>query len=288
MKLTSASPTYLFAIGALFFSSSITSCSKEAATGNSVLQESSRTSDVSLSSLSASVGADTSAVVAWYSFDNGSLRDRSSYHNNIKFSNAVPAADRNGVANNAYYFDGSSYMRVASSASLSPTQGITLFAIVKVSGFYGGKCHGNRILSKGYNSSINGVYYMDFSDAYITNQMSCSINTVDTQHENFSAAYGNFNTGRFIAEGDSTAFVQTEHWYHLVFTYAKGVASYYVDGNLTQRSTGTVAFTGNSDDLIIGALNNSEYPYNLVGTVDQIGIFSKALSEDQVARLSKY
>ena len=290
LRFKSTSAFTIFSCFAI--SVAVSSCSKDV---NGSTQQTylsipsvSREAEASLGSLTASAGIDSSAVVAWYNFNGGSLRDKSLYRNNITFSNATPATDRNGVPGNAYYFGGSSYMSVPNSASLSPTHGITLFAVVKVSGFYEGKCHGNRILSKGINSSINGVYYMDFSDAYVTNQMSCSIDTVDKQHENFSAAYGNFNTGRFIAEGDTLANVQTEHWYHLVFTYANGVASYYTDGKLTQRGTGTVAFTANGDDLIIGALNNPQYPYNLVGTIDQIGIFNKALNENQVARLSDF
>lgn len=264
------------------------SCSKEANTSVAA-QNDALSSETSLRSLSASAGIDTSALVAWYSFDSGSLKDKSSFHNNIKFNNAVPAADRNGVANNAYYFGGNSYMRVKNSASLNPATGITLFAIVKVSDFYAGKCHGNRILGKGYTPNQQGVYYMLFDDGYATNQMACS-QDVEKDHENFSAAYGDLSSGRYDAEGDTLAFVQTDHWYHLVYTYAKGVGSYYVDGVLTQRATNRASFTANGDDLYIGALDqrDTEYPYYFTGTIDQIGIFNTALNEQQVARLSKY
>ncbi len=274
-------------IALLFISFAIYSCTKELKIGTS--PQSDRTSEPALLSLSASVGVDTSALVAWYDFNGGSLSDRSSYHNNIALNNATLAADRHGVAGNAYYFSGNNYMRVANSASLNTDKGITLFAIIKVSDFYEGKCHGNSILHKGYNDQQSGVYYMTFVDGYYEHNMNCS-EDVDKDYENFSAAYGNFNTGYYNAEGDSVSFVQTDRWYHLVYTYANGVGSYYIDGKLTQSGAGPVGFKANGDDLYIGALdqNNPQYPYYFTGTIDQIGIFNKALNAQQVARLSTY
>jgi hypothetical protein len=64
----------------------------------------------------------TDGMVAYYNFDGGNLNDSSGHNNNISFSNALPAADRFGIPNNAYIFDGaSSYMRVPNSASLNPS-----------------------------------------------------------------------------------------------------------------------------------------------------------------------
>src|ERR1700681_4671938 len=58
----------------------------------------------------------TDGLVAFYNFDAANLNDSSGKNNNIVFNNAVPAADRFGVPNNAYAFDGvSSYMRVPNS-----------------------------------------------------------------------------------------------------------------------------------------------------------------------------
>src|SRR5215469_8554831 len=48
----------------------------------------------------------TTGLVAYYNFNGGNLNDSSGYNNNITFNNATPTADRNGVANNAYLFNG--------------------------------------------------------------------------------------------------------------------------------------------------------------------------------------
>lgn len=292
-KFSLKSPYALVVFSCLaILSVAVSSCSKDMNKNTQqaplTTADASRNAEASLSSLTATVGIDSTSLVAWYDFNGGSLKDKSLYHNNITFSNATLATDRNGVAGNAYYFGGSSHMSVPNSPSLSPAHGITLFAIINVSDFYTGKCHSNRILSKGTSSSINGVYYMDFSDAYSSQGMGCVQDFVDTSRENFSAAYGNFNSGRFNAEGDSISYVQTNHWYHLTYTFANGVGSYYIDGKLTQRGSSSVAFSANTNNLFIGALDNPQYPYNLVGTIDQIGIFNTALTDSQVARLSTY
>ena len=48
----------------------------------------------------------TDGMVAYYNFNGGNLNDSSGHNNNITFNNALPAADRFGLANNARVFDG--------------------------------------------------------------------------------------------------------------------------------------------------------------------------------------
>ena len=92
----------------------------------------------------------TDGLVAYYNFNNGSLKDSSGKGNHISFSNAVKTTDRFGTANNAYLFNGTgSYMQVPNSASLNREGVITLMAILKMNGFYNGACHGNQIFQKG-------------------------------------------------------------------------------------------------------------------------------------------
>src|SRR5579862_10059824 len=104
-------------------------------------------------------------LVAYYNFTGGNTNDSSGNGNNIIVNNATATTDRNGKANNAYLFDGSSsYMDVANSVSLSPSGSITLFAIVKVNGFYANDCHANQILGKLSSDAENGIYALRFND----------------------------------------------------------------------------------------------------------------------------
>src|SRR4051794_28763814 len=133
----------------------------------------------------------TNGLVAWYTFDNGSLQDKSGKGNNIIFNNATPAADRYGNAKGAYLFNGTNnYMRVLNSTSLSISSRITLFAIVKVKGFYPGECHGNRIIQKGYDDNTTGHYFLGFDDDYFYNNTNC-YNPVNETKENFYGVFGN-------------------------------------------------------------------------------------------------
>ncbi len=263
------------------------SCTKEAKSSGSIQALS--TAETINSTAALPAGIDTAGLVAWYDFNSGSLKDKSSYHNDIKFNSAAKTTDRNGETNNAYYFGGHNYMRVPNSPSLNPAKDITLFAIVKVSDFNEGLCHGNRIFNKSYDDNEQGDYFMDFNDNFGTNGMNCSQDVVKTR-ESFTVSFGNGGEGRSTFGVDTTAFVQTGHWYHLVFTYSKGVSHFYIDGQLVYSTLKKAVTSPNSEDLYIGMENkaNKKFPYYFNGTIDQIGIFNVALNADQVARLSAY
>ncbi len=225
------------------------------------------------------------SLVAWYSFEGGSLKDRSKHNNDIVFSNATPAADRYGNAGNAYRFDGkSSYMQIKNSRSLNPTQEITLFAIVQVDGFYAGSCHGNRILCKGNDDFINGHYYLGFDDSYHTSGMNCS-QPVRQKLENFNAVYGYAGGGKSAGAYD-TGYVYKDRWYRLAFTYSNGITKLYVNGRLMSYTEQSPVFRDNGQDLYIGRMGNAQYPYWFNGIIDEVAVFNKALSDEEAAALS--
>jgi hypothetical protein len=223
----------------------------------------------------------TSGLVAYYNFNGGNLNDSSGFNNNIIFNNATPTTDRNGNANNAYLFNGvSNYMEVANSSSLNPN-GITLYAIVKVNGFYYGTDHGNFILVKGWDQA-NGMYLMQFND-----YKSASI--PDTTHEVFLGAYGDNNVpGSAAGSGNFTAYLTPDSWYKLVFTYDGVSAKLYVNGVLISVTTESVSFTPNSMNLEIGRNNdpnNTLYPNWFNGAIDEIRIYNRALPQQAITQL---
>src|SRR5262249_49374028 len=140
----------------------------------------------------------TAGLVAYYNFNGGNLNDSSGYHNDITFNNATPTADRNGVPNNAYLFDGAStYMEVANSASLNPQQ-ITLYAIFKVNGFYQGHDHDNFLFVKDWDGST-GTYLLEYSDYVL------SSDPPDSTHEWFLGGYGNNNNTTGAARASNSS-----------------------------------------------------------------------------------
>jgi hypothetical protein len=226
----------------------------------------------------------TSGLVAYYNFNGGNLNDSSGYRNNIVFNNAAPTQDRNGKANNAYLFDGAtSYMQVTSSASLNPDN-ITLYAIIKVNGFWPGYQvdHGNFVLVKGWDQAA-GMYIMQFSDFPV------NPGAPDTQHEWFAGAYGDNqgNNGNAVGAENSTDYVATGTWYKLAFTYDGITAKLYINGALVASSKKTAVFTDNTMDLLIG---RNQDPYGLFpswfnGVIDEIRIYNRALNQQAITQL---
>jgi hypothetical protein len=220
-------------------------------------------------------------LVAWYNFKGGNLNDSSGKNNHIAFNNATKTADRFGRPNGAYLFDGSSnYMRVANSASINPTNGITLSAIVKVNDFYRGECHVNQILGKAYFTEYaNGYYALRISDQV------CGV-PVDLTKEKFSGAYGDNANGGPNAITDTT-FAKTGQWYHIVYTYESGHSKLYINGELKAERDLAKPFTPNLADVFIGRHDNSQYPYWFNGVIDDIRIYNRALCVGEVKQLNR-
>jgi len=235
-------------------------------------------------------------MVAYYNFNGGNTNDSSGNSNNIVFNNATLTADRFGNQNNAYLFDGSSsYMQVPNSPSLN-SQNITIYAIVKPLGFYQGSCHGNQILCKGDAYNVNGFYDLAFNPL---NNMdggtgACAI-TVDTTKEVFGGAFGdNIPQGSaaqaFGTSASDSVYIQRNQWYTVVYTYDGTTSRFYVNGALASSNTNThaVNFTPNSNDIFIGKVKNSQYPYYLNGVIDEIRIYNRILTNQEVGYLSLF
>lgn len=223
----------------------------------------------------------TDSLVAWYNFNNGTLKDSSGKGNHITFSNATKTTDRFGRANNAYLFDGtSSYMQVPNSATLNPKGLITIMAIVKMNGFYGGACHGNQILQKGTVDQMPGVYSLRVSD--VIND--CAVKA-DTTKETALGFYGDY--GAASGANNAADYTHTGKWMTFVYTYDGVQSRFYVDGVLKGLSNTTAVFTPNTNDLFIGRAESNIYPYFWNGAIDEIRIYNRALCEKAVQQLSK-
>jgi hypothetical protein len=230
----------------------------------------------------------TDGMVAFYNFDGGNLNDSSGKNNNIVFNNAVPAADRFGNPNNAFAFNGvSSYMRVPNSTSLNPSTGITIFAIVKVNGFYKGPCNGNQILGKGVPDDVLGYYALRFDDPTLIGSVGC-YTSADTTKEFFYGSYGD-NIPNGAAAGtlnDSFPYIHPGEWATVAFTFNGSVSKIYLNGALLATSVKSVPFTPNSADLFIGIANSTAFPYNFNGIIDEIRIYNKAIPDNRIGILN--
>jgi hypothetical protein len=215
-------------------------------------------------------------LVAYYNFNNGNLNDSSGNANNIVANTAILTNDRFGRANNAYQFTGSSFMRVANSPSLNPSQ-ITLMAIVRFDNYYTGSDLGNEILMKGYSDQTQGIYGLR------AHPTSYGPGPLDTTTEIFTGFYGDYGNAGIA---DSSFLIHGGVWNIVIYTYDGFVSKLYINGQLKKTRVSPFDFNVNSDDLYIGKTENPTYPYNFTGAIDEIRIYSKALSPYLIGKLS--
>ena len=288
LLLASILSFFLFA----FFGTSFISCAKTSTvydTTTVIIRDTITVKDTV--TITDTLGNLSNGLVAYYNFNGGNLNDSSGNNNNIIFSNATPTVDRFGNPNNAYLFDGnSSYMQVKNSTSINPNN-ITLFAIVKVYGFNEAECHGNQILSKGYPYTTNGFYQLNFFA--INNGTGSCAATVDTTEEVFSGGYGDNNpqgsdAGAAGISSSDSVWVQKNQWYTIAYTYDGSTAKFYVNGALAYSipNSNAITFTPNSNDLFIGKHENPLFPYYFNGVIDEIRIYNKAITNQQIDYLN--
>lgn len=220
----------------------------------------------------------TSGLVGYYNFVNGNLNDSSGYHNDIYFNNATKTADRFGNVNSAYLFDGATtYMTVKSSLSMNPRE-ISIFAIIKVNGFYAGSCGGNQICSKGYPYYTNGFYDMGFFDF----SHNCGI--IDSTNETFFGYYGDNNAGAGVVA--YPVKIKKDQWYYLTYTYDGMTAKYYVDGVFQGSVDNANSFTPNNNDVYIGKHENPAFQYYFNGIIDELRIYNRVLTPEIILKLN--
>jgi hypothetical protein len=221
-------------------------------------------------------------LVAYYPF-NGNALDESPYNNHPIFNNATLTKDRAGNANGAYLFNGmNNYMQIPNSPTLNP-KFISIFAIVKVSGFYTGRCHGNVILNKGDTDwDVQDKYRLRFADDVYTRGANCYNQQVDTFHQAFYADFGNNGHMTYDYNGP---YIQSGKWYCLAYTYDGKTARFYIDGTEVSSKRSRHKYRPSYEDLFIGRLNNDQFPYWFNGAIDEIRIYNRALSHAEVVSL---
>jgi hypothetical protein len=271
MKITT--PNALLLVCILFIVQEFLSCQKDNSYSNRLTANS---NDNSVHTLPVD-----SSLVLWLPFTKGSLRDMSGHHNNVVFCSATPTASRVGRDSTAYYFDGqSSYMEVKSRPSFNQSGSITLAVLVKPMGFYAGPCHGNVILTKEDNGNANGRMGLGFDDEPYKNN-GCNKPVRETR-EYFYGTYGN---GAGASGARDTDHIRVDRWYDLVYTYDGSFSKLYVNGILKWSVNMPTSFTPNNFPLYIGKTQNPLFPYYFNGILDEIRIYNRALSPDEILNL---
>ncbi len=205
-------------------------------------------------------------LVACYPF-NGNANDESGHGNNGVVTGATLTSDRNGNANKAYYFNGTSdYILAPNSSSLQPTNTLSVCAWVKPD------VNSNQwtpVLSKRYTPS---------SDPW--NSYSIDGGAANNQKWLFNVSKG---TAGSQSSAITTQSANYSNWTFLVGTYDGVSQKFYVNGVLdkTISSSGNIGYS--TMGFYIG--NNNELSQWFKGKIDDVRIYNRALSACEIFTL---
>jgi len=193
-----------------------------------------------------------------FDHDDGSYaRDRSGYDNHGTIYGATLATGKIGMARN---FDGvDDYVEVPHNVSLDITDAITIGLWIKTptpEKDFGG------LLIKG----TSGSFVYDFSLWGTTRRL----------------RFG-FFVGEYVTVYGAT-LLSANRWYHVVATYSQeeGVARIYLDGVVDGTLSENRPISTNTLSLYTGYRGDA-HPFD--GIIDEVHVYNRALSEDEIARL---
>lgn len=215
-------------------------------------------------------GSLNNGLVAYYPFC-GNADDLSNNGNHGVVNGASLTSDRFGKPNSAYIFDGiNDFIEIANSTSLSQsnTNGLTLSCWIKNDQVW---------------QNPKWLYVISKTDGTIQNGDGGYILRAGADG---GAPFGYVPVFKTINGGNQFSSTNpiTDVWEHLCLTYNNDTARFYRDGVLVKEYlSGSAALKANTRDLILGAsVSNSNY---FKGILDEVGIWDRALSQDEIAQL---
>lgn len=200
----------------------------------------------------------SSGLVAWWGF-NGDASDSSGNNNNLTVNGAALTTDRNGNANSAYAFNGtSSYLtNTALSYAFSQAGAHSISFWINRTGTSDGVA-----LMSGSNASSNFIWLIQSDAAKIV--------------------YGTNKQGSSWTWVSSPVYTVSQ-WDHYVAVYNNKNMTLYKNG--TSVGTNTNAYTGTTQaalPIFIGRAVSGGY---IAANIDDVGIWSRALTSGEISQL---
>ena len=214
-------------------------------------------------------------LVAYYPLDDDDLTDHTGNGNNGTNFGTTSTADRfcrEGKARNFAGIDNSQYIEVPNSSTLQFNDAATVSLWFCMNGRRGMDWWGNAA-----ETTVNA--HILFAKNYDQNGKMFARVTVQDN--------GDFTLGAHIsntwAEGTMDN-LQIGQWVMATFVFTDTYVETYYNGRLLARSEGSNSFeTSNGNNLYFGRLSSYWYPLN--GKMDDIRVFNRALSPEEVAQL---
>ncbi len=195
-------------------------------------------------------------LVAYYPF-NGNTNDESGNNNNGVANGGVLTADKNGNANKAFQFNGSNFIKVTNSPSLSGIS--TTF-------------------------SISAWIYNAQPEVYVV--CKSAYNGPDMQFRLYAdpggVHFANFNK----AADFNNTLNPVNSWKHIVITSDGNLAKCYVNGVLVNTTSfhNDPSVGNNSTEMYLGADPHNATEF-FTGKLDEIRIYCRVLSDAEVLQL---
>jgi len=214
----------------------------------------------------------TNGLVGWWPF-NGNANDESGNGNNGTVNGATLTSDRNSNANAAYNFDGNGdFISCPNTTSINPTyMTFSFWSCLDISNL---AYPSGFAITKGcenpYGSS-NGFSYR----AYYSSQDTMWV--VDNVNSNLNRSFALSGTN-----------YQINDWVNIVMTYNGVAVKLYINGIFVDDSIQTGNIIASNGDLLFGArrIGQSCNVQNFFkGKIDDIGIWSRALSQQEIVTL---
>ena len=213
-------------------------------------------------------------LVAYYPF-NGNVNDESGNNLHGSAYQSYSSPDINGVPDKAFFFNGvhGGYISVPDNAALNlgKTGSISLWASI-----HSYVPRGNGIYWYILGKGIRGLWSTDgFCIFY---------------HNSDKVIYGVLENKNQRHTFDKVSFGKPSpnEWHHLVMVWDGSFLKAYIDGQLFGTPIKqTIVPPETPDNLIIGKKPSSKPDGYFDGTLDQIRIYSRALSEEEIITLYK-
>ena len=206
----------------------------------------------------------SNGLVGWWPF-NGNANDESGNGNNGTVNGATLTTDKFGNIGKAYSFDGvNDFIQVASTGFPSGNQSRTLSVWFKVSQ---------------YPSPNNTYTLLNYGTAGNNNSCGLAIDSI------FSGGPRLFFFSWSQADVFDTIFFNKQEWHNLIGSFDGTTGKLYLDGNLLSSKISNWNTELNSFTIGKNNQTNSSPGYFTKGNIDDIGIWNRALTQQEITDL---
>jgi hypothetical protein len=211
----------------------------------------------------------TNGLVAYYPF-RGNANDESGYGNDLTNYGATLCADRFGASNQAYYFNGQSYLG-STVSPLTQVSNWTVTAWIEPTVLL--QSNGYAVCVGYDNESSGDGFAMGISGG---SGPTATANDGEPGNQLWA-----FFPGHAFAFGGAD-FPSTNEWYQVVMTRDTDTTIMYLNGDQGTNSSPILLVPNQPTSLEVGSGGNGRY---FIGAVDDVRVYNRVLLASEVAEL---